>query len=77
MTHYFEFCGVVFPECRPDMVYKQCSCPVTCENKTCDSTHCKFGCECPSGKYDDGTACVERKNCYCIIDGQQFEVYLV
>lgn len=56
------------------MVYNQCSCPLTCEDTTCNSVNCLPGCECPNQEYDDGTKCVPMTDCYCIINGTRREV---
>ncbi|XP_031570800.1 mucin-2-like [Actinia tenebrosa] len=56
--------------CPVNMVYSKCSCNVTCSSPSmhCDLSKCIPGCQCRVGTYDNGSACVPLKQCYCIRD---------
>ncbi|XP_051548147.1 mucin-2-like [Myxocyprinus asiaticus] len=72
-------------DCKAPMVFFNCSnyeadqkgteCQRTCQNQdpnNCVSTGCVSGCMCPNNLLADGTGCVEKQNCSCILNGVTF-----
>ena len=77
-----QCCKCESAPCQAPKYRLECGCPRTCPALVPKTPKCspqpslcrKMVCTCPPGMFDDGTSCVKKSRCPCLVDGKLIQV---